>query len=248
MLHHVRAARPQGAVHVQRDRARALEGRLQRPDARAASELGDGDGRAGTSPRPSRCRPTSPRWSPASTTRSTTPTRARTATIPLGHYCRQSLVEHLDRDELVKLTKQGFAFFEEAFDFPYPFEKYDQLYVPEYNMGAMENAGCVTLRDEYLPRSRQDRSFYEFRCSVILHEMAHMWFGDLVTMKLVGRPLAERVVRRVGLLPRRRRGHRVHRVLDRLHQRPQELGATARTSCPAPTRSPPTTTTCRPSR
>jgi aminopeptidase N len=106
-------------------------------------------------------------------------------TIPLGHYCRQSLTEFLDRDraEIVKLTRQGFEFFEEAFDFPYPFEKYDQLYVPEYNMGAMENAGAVTLRDEYLPRSRQPRSFYEFRCSVILHEMAHMWFGDLVTMR-----------------------------------------------------------------
>src|SRR4051794_2646095 len=104
-------------------------------------------------------------------------------TIPLGHYCRQSLVEFLDRDELVKLTRQGFEFFENAFDFPYPFEKYDQLYVPEYNMGAMENAGCITLRDEYLPRSRQPGSFYEYRCSVILHEMAHMWFGDLVTMK-----------------------------------------------------------------
>ncbi|MSZ76923.1 MAG: aminopeptidase N, partial [Actinobacteria bacterium] len=103
--------------------------------------------------------------------------------IPLGHYCRQSLVEFLDVDELVKLTEAGFEFFEEAFDYPYPFGKYDQLYVPEYNMGAMENAGCVTLRDEYLPRSRQPRSFYEFRCSVILHEMAHMWFGDLVTMK-----------------------------------------------------------------
>jgi aminopeptidase N len=104
-------------------------------------------------------------------------------TIPLGHYCRQALVEHLDRDEIVTLTKQGFEFFEEAFGYPYPFEKYDQLYVPEYNMGAMENAGCVTLRDEYLPRSRQDKAFYEFRCSVILHEMAHMWFGDLVTMR-----------------------------------------------------------------
>ena len=107
----------------------------------------------------------------------------KNGTIPLGHYCRQSLVDHLDRDEVVKLTKQGFEFFEEAFDFPYPFEKYDQLYVPEYNMGAMENAGAVTLRDEYLPRSRQDGSFYEFRASVILHEMAHMWFGDLVTMR-----------------------------------------------------------------
>jgi aminopeptidase N len=104
-------------------------------------------------------------------------------TIPLGHYCRQSLVEHMDTDELVKITQQSFAFFEEKFDYPYPFGKYDQLYVPEYNMGAMENAGCVTLRDEYLPRSRQPRSFFEFRTSVITHEMAHMWFGDLVTMK-----------------------------------------------------------------
>ncbi|GAB2617687.1 aminopeptidase N [Nocardioides ginkgobilobae] len=106
-------------------------------------------------------------------------------TIPLGHYCRQSLVEYLERDraEIVALTRQGFEFFEELFDFPYPFGKYDQLYVPEYNMGAMENAGAVTLRDEYLPRSRQPRSFYEFRAAVILHEMAHMWFGDLVTMK-----------------------------------------------------------------
>ena len=109
--------------------------------------------------------------------------RGRHGDIPLGHYCRQSLVEHLDVEELVKITEQGFAFFEETFDYPYPFGKYDQLYVPEYNMGAMENAGCVTLRDEYLPRSRQDRAFYEFRVEVILHEMAHMWFGDLVTMK-----------------------------------------------------------------
>jgi aminopeptidase N len=104
-------------------------------------------------------------------------------TIPLGHYCRQSLKEHMDTAELVKLTKQSFAWFEEQFDYPYPFGKYDQLYVPEYNAGAMENAGCVTLRDEYLPRSRQPRSFFEFRTSVITHEMAHMWFGDLVTMK-----------------------------------------------------------------
>ncbi|MEZ0578551.1 aminopeptidase N [Nocardioides sp. MH1] len=105
--------------------------------------------------------------------------------IPLGHYSRQSLKAELDRDreEIVLLTKQGFTFFEEAFGGAYPFEKYDQLYVPEYNMGAMENAGCVTLRDEYIPRSRQPRSFYEFRASVILHEMAHMWFGNLVTMR-----------------------------------------------------------------
>ncbi|GAB2986893.1 aminopeptidase N [Nocardioides montaniterrae] len=106
-------------------------------------------------------------------------------TIPLGHYSRQSLKAELDRDraEIVELTQQGFEFFEAQFGFPYPFGKYDQLYVPEFNAGAMENAGAITLRDEYLPRSRQPRSFYEFRASVILHEMAHMWFGDLVTMK-----------------------------------------------------------------
>jgi aminopeptidase N len=103
--------------------------------------------------------------------------------IPLGHYCRQSMKDYLDIDELLEVTKQGFAFFEDAFDFPYPFGKYDQLYVPEYNMGAMENAGCVTFRDEYLPRSRQVRSFYEQRANTVLHEMAHMWFGDLVTMR-----------------------------------------------------------------
>jgi aminopeptidase N len=103
--------------------------------------------------------------------------------IPLGHYCRQSMKAHLDLEELLEVTKQGFAFFEDAFDYPYPFGKYDQLYVPEYNMGAMENAGCVTFRDEYLPRSRQVRSFYEQRANTILHEMAHMWFGDLVTMR-----------------------------------------------------------------
>jgi len=104
-------------------------------------------------------------------------------TIRLGHYARHSIAEHLDHEELNKITKQGFAFFEEAFDYPYPFGKYDQAYVPEYNMGAMENAGCVTYRDEYLPRSRQTHMFYEQRANTVLHEMAHMWFGDLVTMK-----------------------------------------------------------------
>jgi len=112
-------------------------------------------------------------------------------TIRLGHYCRQSVVPHLDVEELVEVTRQGFAFYERAFDFPYPFSataqdgtrKYDQVYVPEYNMGAMENAGCVTYRDEYLPRSRQTHAFYESRANTVLHEMAHMWFGDLVTMR-----------------------------------------------------------------
>ena len=103
--------------------------------------------------------------------------------IPLGIYCRQSLVEHLDADDIFTITKQGFGFFESAFQMGYPFGKYDQLFVPEYNMGAMENAGCVTFRDEMIFRSRQTVAAYESRANTILHEMAHMWFGDLVTMK-----------------------------------------------------------------
>lgn len=103
--------------------------------------------------------------------------------IPLGVFCRQSLVEHLDADDIFLITKQGFEFFEGAFEMAYPFGKYDQLFVPEYNMGAMENAGCVTFRDEMIFRSRQTVAAYESRANTILHEMAHMWFGDLVTMK-----------------------------------------------------------------
>ncbi|MEJ7756926.1 MAG: aminopeptidase N [Nocardioidaceae bacterium] len=103
--------------------------------------------------------------------------------IPLGLLVRKSLLEHLDADEIFEVTKQGFAFFEGAFEMGYPFGKYDQAFVPEYNMGAMENAGAVTFRDEYVFRSRQTRSAYEGRANTILHEMAHMWFGDLVTMR-----------------------------------------------------------------
>ncbi|MEQ4205651.1 aminopeptidase N [Actinopolymorpha sp. B17G11] len=102
--------------------------------------------------------------------------------IPLAVFCRQSLAEYLDADEIFDVTKRGFAFFEEQFDYAYPFEKYDQLFVPEYNMGAMENAGCVTIRDEYVFRSRMTDAAYEGRATTILHELAHMWFGDLVTM------------------------------------------------------------------
>jgi aminopeptidase N len=103
--------------------------------------------------------------------------------IPLGIFCRQSVREHLDADDIFLITKQGFEFFEGAFEMGYPFGKYDQLFVPEYNMGAMENAGAVTFRDEMIFRSRQTVAAYESRANTILHEMAHMWFGDLVTMK-----------------------------------------------------------------
>ncbi|MGI8433589.1 MAG: aminopeptidase N [Nocardioidaceae bacterium] len=104
-------------------------------------------------------------------------------TIPLGIFVRQSLVDHLDAEDIFEVTRQGFTYFEDAFDVAYPFGKYDQLFVPEYNMGAMENAGCVTYRDDYIFRSRQTRAAYEGRANTVLHEMAHMWFGDLVTMK-----------------------------------------------------------------
>ena len=107
----------------------------------------------------------------------------RDGAIPLGVFCRESLAQFLDRDDILEVTKQGFAYFENAFETAYPFGKYDQLFVPEYNMGAMENAGCVTFRDEYIFRSRQTAAAYDTRANTILHEMAHMWFGDLVTMR-----------------------------------------------------------------
>ncbi|SNT07391.1 aminopeptidase N [Micrococcales bacterium KH10] len=104
-------------------------------------------------------------------------------TIALGVFCRESLAEHLDADYIVETTRRGFEFFESKFDVPYPFEKYDQLFVPEYNMGAMENAGCVTFTESYVFRSNVTDAIRERRVVTILHELAHMWFGDLVTMK-----------------------------------------------------------------
>jgi len=104
-------------------------------------------------------------------------------TYPLGLFCRSSLSEYLDPEDLFTVTKQGFKYFEAAFDFGYPFEKYDQLFVPEFNAGAMENAGCVTHHESYVFRSKVTRAAYEQRANTVLHEMAHMWFGDLVTMK-----------------------------------------------------------------
>ncbi|MFZ8925854.1 MAG: aminopeptidase N, partial [Candidatus Nanopelagicales bacterium] len=102
---------------------------------------------------------------------------------PLRIFCRNSLAEFLDPDDIFLLTKQGFAFFEEEFGVPYPFVKYDQLFVPEFNAGAMENAACVTFLEDMVFRSRVTDAAYEQRANTILHEMAHMWFGDLVTMK-----------------------------------------------------------------
>ena len=103
-------------------------------------------------------------------------------TIPLAVFCRRSLASFLDADEVMALTRRGFAFYEDAFDFPYPFEKYDQLFVPEFNAGAMENAGAVTFLEDYVFRSKVSDAMVARRAATILHELAHMWFGDLVTM------------------------------------------------------------------
>ncbi|CAN5197180.1 aminopeptidase N [soil metagenome] len=103
--------------------------------------------------------------------------------IPLGIYCRASLVQHLDPEDLFTVTKQGFDFFHRVFGYRYPFGKYDQLFVPEFNAGAMENAGAVTFLEDYVFRSKVTDAAYERRAETVLHEMAHMWFGDLVTMR-----------------------------------------------------------------
>ncbi|MGW4582552.1 aminopeptidase N [Rhodococcus aetherivorans] len=104
-------------------------------------------------------------------------------TIPLGIYCRASLAEFMDAERLFTETKQGFGFYHENFGMPYAFGKYDQLFVPEFNAGAMENAGAVTFLEDYVFRSKVTRYSYERRAETVLHEMAHMWFGDLVTMR-----------------------------------------------------------------
>jgi aminopeptidase N len=103
--------------------------------------------------------------------------------IPLAIFCRQSLASYLDPGELFEITKQGLDFYQRQFGLRYPFPKYDQLFVPEFKAGAMENPGGVTFLEAYVFRSRVTDSTREARASTILHEMAHMWFGDLVTMR-----------------------------------------------------------------
>jgi aminopeptidase N len=103
--------------------------------------------------------------------------------IDLGLYCRRSLAEYLDAEEILEITGAGFDFFERVFGQPYPFSKYDQCFVPEFNFGAMENAGCITFSERHLFRSKVTEAEREARADTILHEMAHMWFGDLVTMR-----------------------------------------------------------------
>jgi len=103
--------------------------------------------------------------------------------IALGIFCRATLAEFMDAERLFTQTKQGFGFYHKNFGVPYAFGKYDQLFVPEFNAGAMENAGAVTFLEDYVFRSKVTRASYERRAETVLHEMAHMWFGDLVTMR-----------------------------------------------------------------
>lgn len=104
--------------------------------------------------------------------------------IPLGIYCRKSLAPHLDHEEIFKITKQGFKYFEKVFGLAYPFDKYDQIAVVDYNWGAMENVGAVTFKEElFIYRSKVTQRLYKYRVNTILHEMSHMWFGNLVTMQ-----------------------------------------------------------------
>ena len=103
--------------------------------------------------------------------------------VPLGIYCRKSMAQYLDPDDIFLLTKQGFDYFEKTFGLAYPFDKYDQIAVVDFNFGAMENAGAVTFREDLLVfRSHMPEKMYMSRANVILHEMAHMWFGNFVTM------------------------------------------------------------------
>ncbi|MCL2470492.1 MAG: M1 family aminopeptidase, partial [Propionibacteriaceae bacterium] len=104
--------------------------------------------------------------------------------VPLGAYVRKSMAKYFDEDEVFDITRRGFEFYENAFGVPYPYDKYDQVFVPQYNAGAMENVGLVTLTEErYVFRSKPVQAAVDTRANTILHEQAHMWFGDLVTMK-----------------------------------------------------------------
>ncbi|MEV6398969.1 aminopeptidase N [Streptomyces sp. NPDC051907] len=111
--------------------------------------------------------------------------RTEHAGLPFGIHCRRSLAPYLDADadEIFEITRQCYDRYHEKFEEPYPFDSYDQAFVPEFNAGAMENPGLVTFRDEFVYRSAVTDTQRQTRAMVIAHEMAHMWFGDLVTLK-----------------------------------------------------------------
>jgi len=102
--------------------------------------------------------------------------------IPLRLFARESLARYVNPEDWFEFSRQGFEFFQSYFDVPFPFGKYDQLIVPHFNWGAMENVGAVTFNERYVHRGAVTRQDRRALASVLLHEMAHMWFGNLVTM------------------------------------------------------------------
>lgn len=102
--------------------------------------------------------------------------------IPLRLFARQELAQYVNFKEWFLFTQQAFAFYNQYFNYPYPFAKYDQLIVPDFNSGAMENIGGVTFNEAYVSRGQKTYLQRMRNNNVISHEMAHMWFGDLVTM------------------------------------------------------------------
>ena len=150
--------------------------------------------------------------------------QTRKGTVPLGIFCRQSLLEHLDADNIFDCTKLGFAFFEEEFDCEYPFEKYDQLFTPEYNMGAMENAGGRHHhRDLHLPRQGHRGPRRAARPDDPARARPHVVRRPRDD-EVVERPVAQRVVRRVGVDHLPGRGHPVDQRLDDLRHLGEGLG------------------------
>ena len=147
--------------------------------------------------------------------------------IPLGIYCRRSLAGYLDPEEIFEVTRQGFDFFHDAFGVRYAFGKYDQVFVPEFKAGAMENAGCVTFLEDYVFRSRVTDFARELRGDTILHEMAHMWFGDLVTMRWWDDLWLNESFADLGLRAGPGRGHPVAHGVDHVLPAAQGLGLPA---------------------
>lgn len=108
---------------------------------------------------------------------------SRAGNTRLRLFARKSISRFVDHEEWFKITKQGFDFYEDYFGIPYPFVKYDQVFVPEFNWGGMENVAAVAFNERFIHRSKPTRAAQLARADIILHELAHLWFGDLVTMK-----------------------------------------------------------------
>ncbi len=110
--------------------------------------------------------------------------RSRKGPLAARVYGRKNLAAHLDAEEMIGTVQAGMTLYEKVFDTEYPYDKYDQVFVPEYNLGAMENVGCVTFSEDHLLfRSRASDAERERRLNIVLHELSHMWFGNLVTMR-----------------------------------------------------------------